>query len=1341
MLKGWQSAVKKPVVQPAWGQDRPRPPQGSPPQKGVGRAMPSPAIRAKGNTWQQEEQFAEAAMEEEEQMVEEPQTTTATARRPGETDRQYKVRMMAEKIRAEAKRARETGAEPGSEDAAIEEAPAKRQTTNPVADKLQEERDGQKFEEMLPSLEDKVSSAEDEAEKVAIVAAPLTMEAMEELKELQMGAIRETERAVKVAVTALLKIRREMEAFQKQVEGFAPTVKEQATEEMDKLMPRLDAAQVRLEEYKNVRKDHELALQGEKLFGELAQRLAGVEIDCEKASMMSEPLAKALDTNPNEINTNEIRETKEALRVAQATLAPTMRLISGKVAGLKGPIRAKMLDLQSRAEASQSLLDRAQQTVEEAQSRAAAIPILKQAQDRVASIEDVLLKMRETEAPFLMGLETMPAEDASEVLARMDKASSLAQSAIADAAKYISLKSVEVGRLAEGAAEAARKELEGIKQQLDEGMERVKRFQVEAGKRRRVNLVEVVRTKIEEAETAIAKMKEAGAELLTTEVGSLATALEKAHVIELEAQNAVTNARRELQEKQHDLRPLNPSQDNMKNNSEILRIKVRVNYMETELNKFRKVAKEQDEKIKVGKSLTEVLDGLKDAEQEVDAISVASQGWPQDQPAPQEAQQSIGAIQNKLSAATMQVERKLSTAQGLELKELRVVFGRLQRSQSKLDKVKEAVRDRGRALSMKTVKEAAEAVRKAEVKVASLNVTSATLDALSVSKLESMHNQVLTANELIDAARILLTQSQGMETSAKVEFARLHLRFKQIERKGKAQAEVISAHWEQVSTQTTQQVLDALRAAARRGDRRYDSDALFNDLSEGSGEITEPQFCDFFTKHKSDLALSAEKVKLAFSLIAPHGLMRKAFSFALSDFYKVIRDITITDEFEIHSAKKVRKLEVGEIVEVTGETKKDANLNLERMKCRAVRDAAAGWATLRSTAGATYFARTKKPFIWCAADVALRSEHQPESEVIRELKLGEVLELIEGPREEKLGRDLRVRGASCSEDTSGWLQVRSKNGVVLAKLSTNIYKCVEAIAMTDTSDFDNCTMVRRIDSGEALEMIIDQDAAKPGEGGTRRKFKACRDGAEGWVTVEGSQRTVYLKKAAKHYTCLDAAPLHAGLGAESTVVRILMPGEAFAAFEEPKEVSGGEKQTSFCVRDLIDGKEGWVTSTSMNELQPWSPKCKMLRTATLTSGFPANEAAEVIEVIRLLEVGELVTITEQPTKDTSSMQLRARCVAERDKAVGWVTVCEGGNTGSLLLRPATEDELKPGQEAQASEELGEAAPTTPPLATAPPADSRGLKRPLPSTAPPHAAGKPLFKGKQFKGTGKGKFRY
>ena len=97
-----------------------------------------------------------------------------------------------------------------------------------------------------------VSAAEDEVGKVAILAAPLSMEAVGELQGLQVSAFRDTERAVKAALSTIGK--------------------------------------------------------AEKLFGELASRLAGVEIDCVKAAMMSAPLTKALDTNPHEINASELRK-------------------------------------------------------------------------------------------------------------------------------------------------------------------------------------------------------------------------------------------------------------------------------------------------------------------------------------------------------------------------------------------------------------------------------------------------------------------------------------------------------------------------------------------------------------------------------------------------------------------------------------------------------------------------------------------------------------------------------------------------------------------------------------------------------------------------------------------------------------------------------------------------------------------------------------------------------------------------------------------------------------------------------------------------------------------------
>lgn len=301
-------------------------------------------------------------------------------------------------------------------------------------------------------------------------------------------------------------------------------------------------------------------------------------------------------------------------------------------------------------------------------------------------------------------------------------------------------------------------------------------------------------------------------------------------------------------------------------------------------------------------------------------------------------------------------------------------------------------------------------------------------------------------------------------------------------------------------------------------------------------------------------------------------------------------------------------------------------------------------------------------------------------------------------------------------------------------------------------------MVRRIDSGEALEMLPDAEY-KPGEGGARKKFRACRDGSEGWVTISGSQGTVYVKQAPKHYVCLQASPVHAGLGAESAVVKVLMPGEAFAAFEEPKEVAGGERLTSYSVRAVVDGKDGWVTCAAAEQVQPWTTKSKILKTVALTKGFPANEAAEVIEVVRLLEPNEIVDITEQPTEDTSSGQLRARCIAGKDKAVGWVSIREGTSAASLLLRPATADEIKAAEEPEA-DDFGEAAPSTPPAVNAVKGHApckgglKGGKRPWQlKEEPPRSVGKSKGKGgpssrppsppaaKRYKGSSKGKGKY
>jgi len=1150
----------------------------------------------------------------------------------------------------------------------------------------------------LPGLESKVVSAEDEIERVAILAAPLSMEAVLDLKELQLSAIRDTERAVKAAKLNFDAAQRELERVKHEADTLADPAKASINEELQKFEQRLEAVSTSLDEHKNVRKDHELSSQAEKLFGELSSRLAGVEVDCEKAAMMAEPLSKASEMAPQDINATDLRESKESLRIASAKLAPTMRLISTKATALKGHMRNKMLDLQSRAEASQALLDKAQQKVDDANSRAAALPILKQASERLAAVEEFVERMRETEAPFLMGIETLPDEESSEALGKMEKAAALAMSALADAKKYVGLKTVELGRLAEATAEAAKSELEKVKKQIDANVERVRKFQAETAKRRRTHCVFTMKEHVDAAEAAVQKLQALSGELHGTDPEKLLPALEKAQSQEIEAQDLLTVARREVQERQQDLRPLDDQKVNsLKSSSDVLRFKVRISQIESALTKFKSLAHKVSEQLQVHKSLIDISRELACTDAELARLSDVSKTWTAGEKPPPEDEEAAVRLQESITASITQVEQKIQSAHGLELQELRAVSGRLKTTQKTMAGIKALLKSHTRSASLSVVQEASAVVKKAEEKLAEIGGAASKPKEQPVDGLPELLRQAREAAELASqASTLVIGHGQQLTQEAKVEFARLSIRSKAADRKAKIMVSAVSSHYEAMMSESTAAVLEALRSSARRGEGgSYAPEKLFEELSEGLEAVSEKQLCGFFGNYGMPDGFTEEKVQFAISLLAPHGLTRRAFAATLAEFYRVARDIAITDKFEIKSAKRLRKLELEEILEAQGSSQVDETLGLERIMCRAVADGAEGWVTVKSR-NIHYLQPAKKPYLCCAQDVRLRP--QPKSEEAQQLFQGDVLELLQGPKEERLSSELRLRGVTCDDEASGWLQVRGRTGEILAEEKSNMYTCVEAIAMTDVSDFNSCTMVRRVGVGEALEMLQEEPVHPGGGGATRQKFRACLDSVEGWITTHGSQGKVYVKAAKKNFVCLQACPLHAGLGVESSVVKVLMPGEAFRAFEEPKEVSGGERLVSYNVRAVSDGSEGWVVATAAGEVTPWTPTYKVLKTTPLTKSLAANDAAEIVEVVRVLDPLELLDLTGPPVIDSTTGQLRARCVAKLDAAVGWATVREGQ---LLQLRPASAEELEVSKQAtQASvQDEGSAAPTTPPLSS------------------------------------------
>eukprot|EP00439_Symbiodinium_sp_Y106_P009437 s7826_g1.t1 len=120
---------------------------------------------------------------------------------------------------------------------------------------------------------------------------------------------------------------------------------------------------------------------------------------------------------------------------------------------------------------------------------------------------------------------------------------------------------------------------------------------------------------------------------------------------------------------------------------------------------------------------------------------------------------------------------------------------------------------------------------------------------------------------------------------------------------------------------------------------------------------------------------------------------------------------------DVEHASGVRKLQVGELLEIQGAIQKDDSLGLERVRCKALVDGASGWVTVRAKNGVEYLTAAKKPYLWCAEELPLRSQRSSD-EVIRQLVPGECLELVEGPKEDKIGKERRLRGVACGDETS-----------------------------------------------------------------------------------------------------------------------------------------------------------------------------------------------------------------------------------------------------------------------------------------------------------------------------------
>lgn len=210
-------------------------------------------------------------------------------------------------------------------------------------------------------------------------------------------------------------------------------------------------------------------------------------------------------------------------------------------------------------------------------------------------------------------------------------------------------------------------------------------------------------------------------------------------------------------------------------------------------------------------------------------------------------------------------------------------------------------------------------------------------------------------------------------------------------------------------------------------DESKSGEQCFEAINEGNA-LTKEQFATFL-KSLSSLELQEGDVDKLFGSIAGDegSIIKERFMEMVRMFYKCVKATVMSEEKSIKS-KTVRRLELGEVLEVLEPATTEEASGVQRVRCQAVQDEATGWVTLAGNQG-TAFLEPGGNFYSCVKETLLTDGLSvQESKTIRRITKGEVLEVLEFPKKDASADVQRIKGKAKSDGIVGWITVSSNTG-------------------------------------------------------------------------------------------------------------------------------------------------------------------------------------------------------------------------------------------------------------------------------------------------------------------------
>jgi len=558
--------------------------------------------------------------------------------------------------------------------------------------KEKEEKDKKDFEGTISTIKDLTSAAEESVTAVAATAEPIMSSPPPEGSDDLKKALEEVETAANDAQTKISEARKEITQKLQTAKQYAVEARKTAIAEYSALQSKLTEAQKKLLPFRTFKKDFQNKVKAKQALSDLADKLSNAELEVEKAAMMS------IAAESGQMSEEEIAACTKVAEPAQTAVMAALRDVEGRLRNAQTAMKEELSSLKDRGLEMKKKCETVMATMRSQRQGINAQQMAASITEKVVLAEEALVLCQDAEMPFLKGIEVLPAEESTKAISDCEAASAKADVALTQARGLIKQKQAESKRFPKELQEKAASELTQLSQRTEACGKKVADFKKETAERKLnalmaevVEGIKVAENKVK-AHAEVAKVFSDDLNHVTEE--AIKEAMEKVGEVEKEALDAVQEARKQLTNKQKDVK--GPAAAGA-----MSKLQGRLKTASDELMKNKKASTFGDKLLKGKEALAEEMGNVDKAEAEVAKVEkLAEPVEAVENPTDEECAELGDAIvnaQNAIKATARSIDANMSTNVPSMKAAFSKVSERSKKVQERLDKVlvgKKGLRER-----------------------------------------------------------------------------------------------------------------------------------------------------------------------------------------------------------------------------------------------------------------------------------------------------------------------------------------------------------------------------------------------------------------------------------------------------------------------------------------------------------------------------------------------------------------------------------------------------------------------------------------------------------------------